>query len=154
RALAAATRACTALVVPVWKRGTRPTLQQYQAAVAAARGQVSASCSSPAAGRLSLKVRSTVNTTLNQVLGGSAHADVGATGTGSRARMTLTWAKPRTKGTPPPPGPAKVKTGHYGGQTSAGKPVSFDVAAGGGSVTKLSAAEQVACTNGTTWSWT
>jgi hypothetical protein len=154
RALAVAPRACTTYVVPVWKSGTRVTLQEYNAAVAAARSQVSASCSSPSAGRLSLKVRSTVNTTLNQVLGRSAQADVGATGTGTKARLTLTWAQPRTRGTPPPPGPAKVRSGHYTGQTSAGKPVSFDVAAGGGSVTKLDAAEEVTCSNGSTWSWT
>jgi hypothetical protein len=154
RRFSVAAAACSAVVVPVWKRGTHATLQQYNAAAAAARSQVSASCSHPSASRLSLKVRSTASTTLNQVLGKAAQAEVGATGTGSGAQLALTWAKPRTRVTSPPPGPGKAKPGHYSGQTSAGKPVSFDVAADGGSVTKLSAAEQVACTNGTKWSWT
>jgi len=154
RALAVATSGCTSYIVPVWKRGTHPTLQQYNAAVTAARSQASASCTSPKGSRVSLKVRSSVNTTLNQVLGRNAHADVDASGTGPNARLTLTWAKPRTKGSHPPPGGANAKPGHYTGQTSAGKPVSFDVSAGGGSVAKLSAAESVSCTNGSTWSWT
>jgi hypothetical protein len=154
RRLAVATGACTAYVVPVWKRGTRATLQQYQAAVAAARTQASASCTSPTTGRVSLKVRSTVNTTLNQVLGTSAHADVAATGTGSNAQLRLTWARPRTRGTPPPPGTGKARAGHYSGQTSDAKPVSFDVTAGGASAENLRAAAQVTCTNGSKWSWT
>ena len=152
RALAVAAGGCTSYVVPVWRRGTRPTLQQYHAAVAAARSQVSTSCSSPTGARMSLKVRSTASPTLNQVLGRSTQAGVDATGTGPNARLKLSWAQPRTRGGSS--GPGKAKAGHYSGQTSAAKPVSFDVSSGGGFVTKLSAAEQVSCTNNTNWSWT
>jgi hypothetical protein len=149
RTLSVAARTCTVIVIPVWKRGTQATLQQYNAAVAAARSQVSTSCSSPTAGRLSLKVRAAGTATLNQALGRSAQASVGATGTGPNAHLALTWARPHTRRTG-----GRANAGHYTGQTSAGKPVSFDVATGGGSVTKLSAAEQVSCTNGTAWTWT
>jgi hypothetical protein len=152
RLLASSARACSAVVVPVWRSGTRPTQQQYNAAVAVGRSQVHASCSSPSTTRLSLKVTSPANTTLNQVLGGNAHAYVGASGKAAgSANLTLTWAPPHSSVAP---SKGKAKAGHYAGQTSANDPVSFDVTAGGAGVTNLRAAGHVTCGDGSGWTWT
>ncbi|HEX3453143.1 MAG TPA: hypothetical protein VHS03_00845, partial [Gaiellaceae bacterium] len=152
RLLASSNRTCSAVVVPVWKSGTRPTQHQYNTAVAVGRSLVHASCSSPSATRLTLKVTSAAGTTLNATLGASAHAYVGATGKAAGSPgLTLTWAPPHSKAAPPAKG--KAKPGHYAGQTSANDPVSFEVSADGTGVTNLSFAGHVTCGDGSGWTW-
>src|SRR5205085_1363243 len=43
--------------------------------------------------------------------------------------------------------------GHYAGQTTEKRPVSFDVASDGRSISKLSASGFVNCTDSTRWGW-
>src|SRR5207253_8902673 len=50
--------------------------------------------------------------------------------------------------------PAGAIPGHYSGRTSQGKPVSFDVASDGRSVSKITAGAVVDCVGGSKGAWT
>ena len=155
RTLASAASHCGVTVVPVWKPGTRPTATQTAEAVAAARNEVHASCTA-ASGHLTLKAVAGAKTTLNQVLGKSAQAEVEATGKAPGGpQLTLTYAPPRSRGAPPPPTSGKAKPGHYAGHSSDNNDaVSFDVTADRANVTNLRAEGGVTCSDSSTWTWT
>lgn len=153
RQLEALTGGCSVRFIPVWKPGTRPTTAEANAAVAFARSQVQASCSSSGRDQLTLRVSTRGKTTLNPALGTSAQASVGADGKATGTpQMTVSWSPPHTKGAPPPA--AKAKPGHYAGQDSANNSISFDVTADSANVTNLSMAGHVTCTDNSGWTWT
>jgi len=152
RFLQTASSRCATAFVPFWKPGSRVTTQQHNLALAVARSEVQATCTSTKSGRVALKVVARGKTTLNQVLGKSVQAGVGATGSPSGTpQLTVTWAKPRTTVTP---SGGKAKPGHYTGTTNESKPLSFDVTSDVASVTNLKVAGNVDCTDTTSWSWT
>ncbi len=151
---AAASGGCAVAFVPFWKAGTRVTVQQHNSAVAAARSEAQASCTSTRAGRLALKVTARGTTTLDQVLGKSVQAGIGASSAaGGTTQLSVTWAPPHRRTTPPAPS-GKAKAGHYTGQTGDSKSISFDVTADRASVTNLRVAGRVTCADSTQWSWT
>ena len=89
----------------------------HNAALAAARSEVQGSCTGTRSGRLTFKVAARGSTTLNQVLGKSVQAGIGANAkTAKAAQLTVTWAQPRVRTTGG--SGTKAKPGHYTGQTS------------------------------------
>jgi hypothetical protein len=101
RFLASTSSGCTAAFVPFWRAGTRVSQQMHNAALAAARNEVQASCTGSRSSRLTFKVAARGSNTLNQLLGGSVQAGIGATArTAKTAQLTVTWAQPRVRATP------------------------------------------------------
>jgi hypothetical protein len=153
RLLSASSSGCAVAYVPFWKGGTRVSTQMHNAALAAARSEVQASCTATQSSRLMFKVAARGRTTLNQVFGRSVQAGIGANAkTATTAQLTVTWARPRVRVTPG--SGSKAKAGHYTGQTSESKSVSFDVSADSANVTNLSVAGIVTCSDRTRWTWT
>jgi len=153
RFLATASGGCAVAFVPFWKAGTRVSQQMHKAALAAARSEVQASCAGTRSGRLTFKVAARGSTTLNQVLGRSVQAGIGARAkTATTAQLTVTWGQPRVRTTGG--SGTKAKPGHYTGQTSDAKSVSFDVSADSANAKNLRGAGIVTCSGGTKWTWT
>jgi hypothetical protein len=151
---AAANGGCAVAFVPFWKAGTRVTAQQHSMAAAVARSEVKASCTSTQSGRLALKVTARGTTTLNQVLGKSAQAGIGASSVaGGSTQLTVSWAPPHRRTAPSAPS-GKAKAGHYAGFTGESKSISFDVTADRAGVTNLHVAGKVTCADSTQWTWT
>jgi hypothetical protein len=152
RYLSALKAGCAVAFVPFWKPGSRVTVKQHNAALAAARSEVQASCTGTHSGRLAFKIVARGSTTLNQVLGKSVSAGIGTAGPAGKAQLKVTWAPPRTRVSPGSTG--KAKPGHYTGQTNAAGTIAFDVTADSAGVTNLKFVAQVDCTDTTSWNWT
>jgi len=152
RYLSALRAGCSAVFVPFWKPGSRITVAQHNAAVAAAKSEVQASCTGTRTGKLSFRIVARGKTTLNQALGKSVPADVGAGGPAGKAQLTVTWAQPKTRTASGPPG--KATPGHYAGTTNASGSIAFDVTADGTGVTNVKVVGPVDCTDTTSWNWT
>ena len=152
RYLSALRAGCSAVFVPFWKPGSRVTVAQHNAAVAAAKSEVQASCTGTRTGKLAFKIVAKGKTTLNQVLGKNAPAAIGSGGPAGKAQLAVTWAQPKTRATSGPPG--KATPGHYAGTTNASGSIAFDVTTGGTAVTNLTVVGPVDCTDTTSWTWT
>jgi hypothetical protein len=152
RYLSALQAGCSAVFVPFWKPGSRVSVAQHNAAVAAAKSEVQASCTGTRTGKLSFKIVARGKTTLNQVLGRTAPAAVGSGGKTGTAQLTVTWTQPKTRTAAGPPG--KAKAGHYAGTTNAKGSIAFDVTPDGSGVTNLKVVGPVDCTDTTSWNWT
>jgi hypothetical protein len=152
RYLSALKAGCAVAFVPFWKPGSLVSVAQHNAAAAAARSEVQASCTGSRTGRLSFRIVARGQTTLNQVLGRNVPATVGSAGPAGKAQLQVTWAQPKTRSAPGPAG--KAKPGHYAGQTNASGSIAFDVTADGTGVTNLKLAGPVDCTDTTSWNWT
>ncbi len=152
RYLAALKAGCAAAFVPFWKPGSRITVAQHNAALAAAKNEVQASCTGAKTWRLSVKIVARGKNTLNQVLGGKVQAGIGSGGKTGTAQLKVTWAQPKTKAASG--GPGKAKPGHYAGPTDASGTIAFDVTADSSGVTNLKVVGPVDCTDTTSWNWT
>jgi len=152
RYLSALKAGCSAVFVPFWRPGSRVNAAQHNAAVAAEKSKVQASCAGTRTGRLAFKIVARGQTTLNQVIGKSVPAAVGSAGPKGTAQLKVTWAQPRTRTAPGSGG--KAQPGHYSGTTNAAGTISFDVTAGSAGVANLKFVAQVDCTDTTSWNWT
>jgi hypothetical protein len=152
RYLSALRAGCSAVFVPFWKPGSRVTVAQHNAAIAAVKSEVQASCTGTRTGRLAFKIVARGKTTLNQVLGSKVQAGVDSGGQSGKAQLTVTWAQPKTHTASGPPG--KAQPGHYAGTTNASGTIAFDVTPDGTGVTNLKVVGPVDCTDTTSWNWT
>lgn len=95
----AAARRCRVGVVPVWRRGFRPSARKRRKAAAAYGRLVNASCSSKAPGRLAFRVSARgKGATLNRLLGKRGRAGVvrsapAGAKDGPNAKMTVRWRR-------------------------------------------------------------
>lgn len=95
----AAARRCRVGVVPVWRRGSRPSARKRRKAAAAYGRLVNASCRSEAVGRLKLRVTARgERAKLNRLMGKRARAGVARSASrpardGPNAKMTVRWRR-------------------------------------------------------------